>query len=249
MTLEEMSLSKPNQSESLNSGSSLHEWSQFERHHFLTALPSVDIVSFEGLKPEISERIFELISEGLAKENIMKTPQEDQCLYQQYKANFEDNKYDGRLAEHRWEAIARNLEARGFQRRTRVACASHWAIQEEYVEEEAQRDLDIVLTEAQQDELEVAYKINKHPDNETEAALAEKVELLPHEVKTWFEKKNGRSESVRSTGHSRKRQRQTSPHNDNFHSASPVIASRTNHTTTSFAMNPMATPFTMKPIK
>ncbi|EDN96394.1 predicted protein [Sclerotinia sclerotiorum 1980 UF-70] len=56
-------------------------------------------------------------------------------------------------------------------------------IQEEYVEEEAQRDLDIVLTEAQQDELEVAYKINKHPDNETEAALAEKVELLPHEVK------------------------------------------------------------------
>lgn len=128
MTLEEMSLSKPNQSESLNSGSSLHEWSQFERHHFLTALPSVDIVSFEGLKPEISERIFELISEGLAKENIMKTPQEDQCLYQQYKANFEDNKYDGRLAEHRWEAIARNLEARGFQRRTRVACASHWAV-------------------------------------------------------------------------------------------------------------------------
>ncbi|KAJ8070762.1 hypothetical protein OCU04_001128 [Sclerotinia nivalis] len=280
-----MSLPKRHQSESLNSGSSPHEWSQFERDQSLTALPSVEIVSVEGLEPEFSERIFELVSQGLAREKIMKTPQEcqklyddfvekgsmskameqkesltrlldsyftvfgkdarnhqgseepgpaeeknatreassikvepllrdgnlsfqdrdksepaksyrtfhcwsaqeDQCLYEEYKANFEDNKYDGRLAEHRWESIARNLEARGFQRRTRDACASHWAIKKEYAEEEAQYDLDTVLTEAQRDELEVAYKINEHPDNEAEAALAERVELLPYEVKVYVQ--------------------------------------------------------------
>ncbi|CAD6447074.1 eac06fb9-e8a8-48d4-bb9d-e8ad64a2ffdd-CDS [Sclerotinia trifoliorum] len=57
----------------------------------------------------------------------------------------------------------------------------------------------------------------------------------PLEVKTWLEKKNGRRGS---TEHSRKRQRLTSPHNDNFYSASPVTASRANHIATSFKSQP-----------
>ncbi|KAB8303454.1 hypothetical protein EYC80_004876 [Monilinia laxa] len=145
--------------------------------------------------------------------------EEDKCLYKEYKAHFENGKTDKRSAKEIWDSIGRNLQAQGFRKRSREACILHWTKREE-------RSPGIPLTEAQQDELEVAYKVNERLVNEENSALAERLELPIKEVKKWFESKSGsvlgRTSSVNSRGRPRKRQRQSSSRNEKSCSISPT---------------------------
>lgn len=57
---------------------------------------------------------------------------EDQRLYEEYKAHFENDMFDDRSDDDRWDSISRSLEAQGFPRRSRGACKVHWATKRDY---------------------------------------------------------------------------------------------------------------------